>query len=501
MKILSLLLLLFQAISTGNETNSYTDLSYSLDNVAVNAGVSVTIHPENGTLFLYFKESGNIVQFSEKGSVDTLTTVQFDNNFGQRIDVHPNGEELLFWDNGIGRVHSMNLNSYNLVRLDESHNHMNQFGHGATLGEDGNIYAMGGYGYWEYKNQLIYYSQSDKQWELISKPDPNKIPENSGGRLFLVNDTFLYFNKGPDTNSRHSSAYWYLQDENRWELSPGITQLMSHNLIDLQRSATVYSQTSTYAVDRERYLIGFLGYSRSQTHFAYLLDSRREHLFKLDLSQLSIYDAKNFFYVPERDHWVILGKPFSTNRRDQLIVKTFRFDESHPALTAVQNENGSDAFNIFILGSFGGLFLLIVGWLVYRNILTPQDEKDRKKNRSKSSTTIEFIEDQNDGEISVYFNGKKFNYSGDPYLTNMIEVIYEMKKEEVSEMLISKLDEKLFSDNIHSSYKSRTRRKVIQVINSECDYDIIEEKRSQTDKRVKVIDVNLNKIKISSQST
>ena len=68
-------------------------------------------------------------------------------------------------------------------------------------------------------------------------------------------------------------------------------------------------------------------------------------------------------------------------------------------------------------------------------------------------------------------------------------------------MLISDLDQKLFSDNTHSSYKSRTRRKVIQVINGESDYEIIEEKKSQTDKRVKVIDLNLDKIKITPKDT
>jgi len=111
------------------------------------------------------------------------------------------------------------------------------------------------------------------------------------------------------------------------------------------------------------------------------------------------------------------------------------------------------------------------------------------------------ISKENDDEVAVYLDGKKFSHSGDIYLSKMFEVIYQMKQDGISEMLISDLDQKLFSENTHSSYKSRTRRKVIQVINSECDYEIIDEKKSQTDKRVKVIDVNLDKIKITPQDS
>uniref|UniRef100_UPI003565DAC2 hypothetical protein n=1 Tax=Rhodohalobacter sp. TaxID=1974210 RepID=UPI003565DAC2 len=200
------------------------------------------------------------------------------------------------------------------------------------------------------------------------------------------------------------------------------------------------------------------------------------------------------------DHWVILGHPFSTNRRDQLILRTFEFDLSHPALSVVQFQEDDGYKTTMILGSFGGLFLIILGWFFYRNILSSGD-RDRSKHRTKSSPYIMEISKDGEEELAVYFDGKKFSHSGDVYLSRVFDVIYQMKQEGTSEMLISDLDQKLFSDNTHSSYKSRTRRKVIQVINSESDYEIIEEKKSQTDKRVKVIDVNLDKIKITHQDS
>ena len=501
MKISLLLLFLFQGVlSVGDTDNTYSGLSYSVENISTGDGTSITIHPENGNLFLYFKGNNQIIQFTESGDVDTLTTVQFDQNFGQILDVHPNGNELLMWDAGLGRVHSLDLETLDLSRLDESHNHMNQFGHGATVGENGNIYAMGGYGYWEFKNQLIYYSQEHRQWDLVSRPETEIVPNNFAGRLFRTEDTFIYLNKPIESNSGHSYVYRYLPNENLWELDRTLTELLSKILLDVEQSPTIFRQTSTYAIDLSRNLIGLLQHTRSQSHYAYLIDLKKNQMYRLDLSQLNIYDAKNLFYVPGKDHWVILGHPFSTHRRDQLILRTFEFDLSHPALSVVQIQEDGSFITILILGSFGGLFLIVIGWLVYRNILSSSD-RDGPKQRSESTSHIMEISKENDDEVAVYLDGKKFSHSGDIYLSKMFEVIYQMKQDGISEMLISDLDQKLFSENTHSSYKSRTRRKVIQVINSECDYEIIDEKKSQTDKRVKVIDVNLDKIKITPQDS
>ena len=500
MKICVLFLLLLQgAISQSAANNDYSGLSYSLEDISLSDGVSVAIHPENGNVYLYFRENGHILQLSESGQVDTLSTFSVEFNNRQVIDVHPNGEELLLWDSGLGRVHSLDLNTTEITRLDESHNHMNQFGHAATLGEDGNIYAMGGYGYWEFKNHLIYYSQADRQWELHSKPDPDIVPKNNGGRLFRTDDTFYYLIKPRSTGTLHSSVFKYLPGEHRWVQDEQLTQILSEKALDVESTSSVFEQTSTYAIDHSRNLIGVLRYTRSQTHYAYLIDYENSRIFELDLSQLNIYDAKNIFYVPGKDHWVILGHPFSTNQRDQLILRTIEFDESNPALTLISGQDESNGLTPIVLTSIGGLLLILFGWGVYRNIFSEKTRGSVRSSTSKKSPVMEFTEDDNTGEFSVFLNGKKFNYTGDPYLTKMMELIFEMKKEASPEILISNLDQKLFSNSLHTSYKSRMRRKVIEIINEESNYDLIKEKKSQTDKRVKVVELKLAKIKITSQ--
>jgi len=501
MKIYVLFLLFFQGgLSQSSANNDYSGLSYSLADVILNDGVSVAVHPENGDLYLYFKNNDQIIRFTDAGQVDTLGTFTVEFNNRQIIDVHPNGEELLFWDSGVGRVHSLDLYTLEITRLDESHNHMNQFGHAATLDESGNIFAMGGYGYWEFKNHLISYSQSEKQWELHSKPDQEIVPKNSGGRLFRTNNTFYYFVKPTSSNKQNSLAYKYLPNEDEWTQDQQLNQLLSRNFLSFEGSPSIFVQTSTYAIDRSRNMIGLL-YSRNQSDYTYLIDLEEKQTYRFDLSQLNIYNPKNLFYVPGKDHWVVLGQPFSTNRRDQLIVRTFEFDLSQPALTIMQTQEDEGFYTTMILGSFGGLFLIIIGWFVYRNILSTNNKSGYEKKTVGTSHTMELHKEENDEGIAVYFDGKKFSHSGEIYLSKMFEVLYEMKKEGISEMLISDLDQKLFSDNTHSSYKSRTRRKVIQVINGESDYEIIDQKKSQTDKRVEVIDLNLDKIKITPKDT
>ncbi|WP_069132015.1 SMP-30/gluconolactonase/LRE family protein [Rhodohalobacter halophilus] len=501
MKLYVFILFLLQLLTTHSDSSEYySGATFDLSNISYSQGLFTAIHPENGDIYMYNSHDGRLFQISDNGSIDTLATIRIENGSRQRIDVHPDGDKLLFWDSGVGRVHAMNLETKEVTRLDESHDHRNQFGHGATLGDDGNIYAMGGYGYWQFKNNLIYYSQPDKQWELFSSPDPEVVPINNAGRLFRDGNSFYYLIKPLRSNSGHSYAYQYNPEENLWVPHKRLTQMLSQKLLDVERPTSVFSQTSTNAIDRKRKLIGLLQHTRAETHFAYLLSYEDDMMYEIDLSQLGIYDAKNLFYVHGKDHWVILGHPFSTNRRNQLIVRTFQFDESHPALSSIPLQFTNGPSSIFLLGSVGGLFLLISGWLFYRNVFTSKEPSPAETATVSSNTTIELIRKAED-EIDVYFNGKKFSFSGDPYLTNMFDVLYEMKSDGTSEMLISKLDQKIFSDSIHSSYKSRMRKKVIQIINSEAMHDVIQEKKSQTDKRVKIVKVDLDRIKITPQDS
>ncbi|WP_101073798.1 hypothetical protein [Rhodohalobacter barkolensis] len=489
MKIWVFIFLLVQSVSELDSDEHYADIYFQLNENTQNTNSSVTLHPDTGDLYIYYQNPGYLIRFTENSEVDTLATLEFESNFGQVLDVHPEDKNLLFWDSGVGRVHSFDLNERSLERLDESHNHMNQFGHAATLGEDGTIYAMGGYGYWTFKNLLIEYIHEEQQWELVSIPDPNLVPKNNLGLLLHHDDTFTYFTMPLDQTVGHNLVYTFKPAENRWEYNETVTSLLSQRTIDVERSASYYRQTSTQAVDREKHLFGFLNNASSQNDLAYILNYRDNEMYELDLSQFSIYDAKNIFYSSKQDRWVILGHPFSTNRRDHLIVKTIPFNPDHPAFTRIEAEQEFELVSMVILGGFGGLFVLLLGWLAYKTITTTE------AGTSPHSKNVTISKNDN-SEIEIYFEGERFNYSGDIYLTRFIEVIYDMKINGISEMLISDLDQKLFSENTHASYMSRTRKKLIQVINQESNINLIEERKSQTDKRVKVIYLNLDKIKI-----
>jgi hypothetical protein len=124
------------------------------------------------------------------------------------------------------------------------------------------------------------------------------------------------------------------------------------------------------------------------------------------------------------------------------------------------------------------------------------NRKDPEVDSGSESVPVVLFRKEKNKLLEVFFNGTKFSYIGDQSLESFLNILFEMASNQVSEMLVSNLDERLFSSSSHSSYKSRTRKKLIDIINESAGSEIIEERKSQTDKRVKVLHLHLDKIKI-----
>lgn len=209
------------------------------------------------------------------------------------------------------------------------------------------------------------------------------------------------------------------------------------------------------------------------------------------MATIGIYDVRALFYSERIGKWILVGHPFSTNDRDKLIIQTFNPDPDHMAVSTISPPLLMQDYIGIVGGTIAGvIMILIVGAVIITRRNKSEDNADLHSPAVQISGEM--------GQLNVAIEGKPFNILNDKMLQTFWQIIYEMKMEGVSEIQVSDLDEKLFSDQAHSSYRSRTRKKLIDIINEACSQPLIKEKKSKVDKRIKVLSMNLERIEIPS---
>jgi hypothetical protein len=114
---------------------------------------------------------------------------------------------LLFWDDGVGRVFGMDTTK-TFTRLDNSFNHRSQSRHlGWIDQETGSIYALGGYGLFEYKTHLLRFNPSSGIWELVDYINPLNGPAMLVGRIAALDyvNQLLYVFSNDMTIENHNT--------------------------------------------------------------------------------------------------------------------------------------------------------------------------------------------------------------------------------------------------------------------------------------------------------
>ncbi len=101
--------------------------------------------------------------------------------FGDSLIINPDGTHFLY---------SYNFERKTFLRLDKSTFHGHNFGRRLFV-YNGDIYAIGGYGFWISHCKLIRFNRTSREWDLVHITGPLPLP--SPGATLLFGDTlFLY---------------------------------------------------------------------------------------------------------------------------------------------------------------------------------------------------------------------------------------------------------------------------------------------------------------------
>lgn len=136
---------------------------------------------------------------------------------------------MMLWHRGIGTIYHILPESYELVRLDNSHVHRNQYAHQPFI-RNGTVYAFGGYGYWLWKNYITYYNEELQEWNIQNVHPESEVPgprvPETGIYVPSQNAFYLFGGDMPDEKNRADDQFtgrsnlndlWKFSfDENTW---------------------------------------------------------------------------------------------------------------------------------------------------------------------------------------------------------------------------------------------------------------------------------------------
>jgi hypothetical protein len=126
--------------------------------------------------------------------------------------VYENYKDILFIDNGCGRVYQWRNDS--IIRIDRSFHHKNQF-HNSTFYHNGKVFLYGGYGFFQAKNIITTYDKVLNEWFLY---------DVGGKKPFVTPYYYSSYEEGvltvfnfKEANSQIASVYQIDIKDKRWK--------------------------------------------------------------------------------------------------------------------------------------------------------------------------------------------------------------------------------------------------------------------------------------------
>lgn len=449
--------------------------------------------PTTGDIWMLNRTQKKLYRIGEDSSVEE-TTLDIDWPSGvARVELNVEENALLAWDSGAGRVFRLDFQSKGLERIDTSRSHETMHGHAALVAEGEMIYAIGGYGYWEFRNFLIRFDPSDGEWELVGTEGGEDIPRSRDGLLYELNGDFIYIvDKYLDGSYSNRPQVFRLDRGNsRWQRLTSMESVLSGQVIRLTSMDSQHFLHETLRQTDDQN--GVSARLTHTTHNSYLnlIDFNGEAYHRVSLSMLGIHQARGVFFSERLNRWIILGHEAARDRRDELHVFLYHFDPGGVGVMTVTADR-----NLLVPAAAGVIFILIVGGLLLwiRNSRKSDSLPGHARKRVTGSCPVEIL--KKGDSLIVTINGSRMGMAADPSLERLWSLIADLKSERKEAVLLSDLEQAIFPDQSQQPYKSRRRKKLIALINETCGFSLLTVERSKVDKRYKVLRVNMDSIEL-----
>jgi|GEM_PF-4530619 len=450
--------------------------------------ISTAFNPVNDLVYAFDMNAGGVLwEFKPDGLISAIDTLVIPNvNRIMPMEVTHSGKSLLLWEQGLGKVFEYTFSDSSLKQIDRTRVQDLMFGHGSVIMEDERILALGGYGLWEFRNFLLEFNQNNGEWNKIETYGETPVTPYTYNFLgHLENENLLAYVFVPlsaveqETEARDIRTfnpffkiYTLNLENNHWtyrnDIHPEETDLAFSNR---PRSR------ATHSIDESRGVFVFNG--------RLILNTNNYELFYISHPSVEDMWSENFYYSENSDRWIVIGRYYEVSKQ-HIIVRSFPASEVR--LTPVEEE--LSAYIVWLGWFLGGFFSLALVYLgVYK----------WKNNAVEGAATPKKIElTEKEGELSASVGGEKMDLS-DPNLKQFFKAVYDLKKQEKSEILMSEFDNMIFTDQHSQPFRSKIKKKLFRLVNSKFEHPFITIDVYPLDKRYKMIVLNLNAVKIQTQ--
>jgi hypothetical protein len=366
-------------------------------------------------------------------------------------------KSMLFWDAGLGRVHSYNFNSKELQQLDFSYDMRGFYGHGAWVDNTTlDIYALGGYGEFVHKHNFLKFDQAFQEWTEIQTLGKKPTDDLFGQ---------LYFD---------SARNRYLYIQRIWDLKIVIYELSalsyewkyidSYDFDNSVRDADYnsYPLTGNYT---------FLGEDWLSLHNNFVLNLEANQLFIVKNPSINqkINKTLGMFPTGGQDSVLIFGD--LNNMDKQLGVMVVPLEDVLGFLEPISSKTSFSAWYTLILAVILSVFGL--GFLRYKN-----------KKPSHLNTSIQF----NEAKTSVMVQCKKRTIHFDEAVDlRFWDLVKTLKEQRVNSISFSDFDNSIFDEHYQANQYSIKRGLLINHINRKLEVVFVETRKENHDKRFKRI--------------
>ena len=434
-----------------------------------------TIDLKNERVFLYQNVEGKLFQMSFDGEISSRDIGIKDPVGLQNLYYSEDQNILMFWDDGGGRVHLLDLEDNSLKRVDNSFPFRSFHGHGAWVDESLNIHLMGGYGIFQLKNRFLEYSQELGEWmDIETRGD---IPDPSYGRLYFnqLDSSYLYFEFEPENtpNLKTGATVYSLNTNTReWE------KIGYFDTEDLGAHTGIVfiNRIGTKRIDQEN------GILHLEDNLFYDISNERLISVELSLTIPEMLHIQSAYHTGEGDEWVVVGRKRGQNV--ELLTHKIRLSELMENAVVIQKESWMRSPSIYVALS---LFLLLAtGNGVYRS---RKKWSAQKESNSQTRLTVSIQE----SDIIIEFGEKRFRVS-DPFEQRLWAFVSSKVSKGLNSFDIQEFDDFVLGSLTHTSQRSKKRNALFASVKQLTGEELFVIQQSVMDKRYREIVVKNERI-------
>ncbi|PKP08660.1 MAG: hypothetical protein CVU08_14975 [Bacteroidetes bacterium HGW-Bacteroidetes-3] len=445
-KVLIAVLFLYTSLTFSQSVyvGKYNEISYtSLDSA-------------NNAIFVFFKD------YYKKIDLETFETDSI------KIVVDPQFEFVgckpLLLNSNYYFVHTQGgivykLQNDTIKRIDNSFNHKMQINSNIFVYND-KIVRYGGYGFWSARNFFTYFDADLLEWEAISPVNSKEVPKGTFDGLYILDNDNAYFFNGKSIDDFNKTELYFNNEV--WKYNFKLNEwhyLGTSELIDLTNLA--------YPIRYKKSLLGL--YTNGMSIID--LGNNKQTKFKHGKYSHNVIISLQHYFLNDRFYF-FSSRPNNSKERNNVYLRSASENEFIGEF--ISEESFYSNYNLV-----KGSFYLVAGLLLTALLVNFGFKQFKKKKK-----------------IVLLDNGLRYQNKFIEFDKKAMEILKLLVSVEVvsSNKILSIVEEKQYSPAHNERIKVQKLDEINLKIKTLLNFngDIIQSKKSETDKRIRQYFINKN---------